>query len=126
MFFKSVSFYIILVLLGLAVGAGWLYKEELEAHANTQSKLAQLESQVEKVKAQYELEKKNHTSLREVKQTAAKEFREIKGALDGLKDRQETIKKKPGLVELKIKRSFDQYMTELQCETGAPEKCLKP
>lgn len=122
-FFKSFTFYIILTLVVLLGIAGWLYKGELESHATTKSELMRLEQSVATVKAQYEKEKLDHAQLRQQKADTQKGFREIKSALDGMKNRQDTIRKRPGLVELKIKKSFDVYMNDLQCETGAEEKC---
>ena len=124
--FRSVTFYIILALSVALAGVGYLYKTSLEDKAV----LEQANNTLREVVISYDKQIKEgqvkQQELVAANAQSASAFRQVKRELVNLKGRQDTVKAKPGLVEQKIQKSFDKYMSELQCTTGATEQCVKP
>lgn len=123
--FKSVTFYVILVLAIALAGVGYLYKTSLEEKAVLERANNTLREVIVSYDKQIKDGQAKQQALEAEHNATSSAFRITKSELDRLKGRQDTVKAKPGLVERKIQASFDQYMKDLQCETGATEQCVK-
>lgn len=121
--FKETSTWLIIILALATLGFGYLYKTSIEDLALANQAKDSLQAEIEKANIRLEIQTKQLASLEQEKQASQKDFRQTKSKLDELKGRQSTIKAKPGLVEIKIQKSFDLFMKDIQCVSGATEQC---
>lgn len=122
---KSFTFYAIVFLLAGLLFVGYLYKNKLEAYAILDTQKTALEAALVDLNKRFAEEALRVTELEQERDTARSSFRVTKKELDELKGKQHIIAKKPGLVEIKINKSFSQFTSELSCTTGAQEQCKK-
>ena len=121
--FKEVSTWLIIL---LAIGTlcfAHLYKNSIEDLALAEKTATDLRLEIESANKRILEQQTKITTLESQKQKSQAEFRKTKTVLDGLKGRQSTVKAKPVLVERKIQTSFDSFMKDIQCVTGATEQC---
>jgi chromosome segregation ATPase len=121
--FKSINTYLILFLFVGVVSVGYLYKNALVDLGEANSKVESLVLEIDAANKRIEEERKKLANLEIEKENVQQTFRATKSELDKLKGRQATVKAKPVLVERKIQASFDTFMNNVQCDTGAIEKC---
>lgn len=102
---------------------GYLYNAELKHSAKLSSDLETANTKIETLELNI---KQNSLKLNQLNQKyndTRTTFRQTKQRLDDYKAREATVKAKPVLVEKMINKSFAEFMTELQCDTGATESC---
>lgn len=113
---------IIVMLLALAGGLGMLYKNSLEDLVVTKGKLETAEQDYKDLKTQADDEALRHIALNDKVLIAQTNFNSTKAELNKMKGRQDLIRKKSGLVEIKINKSFKQFQDDVACLTGGA-KC---
>lgn len=109
----------------MVIGLGYGLKVQIENVGELKSKLVQIQQEKIDLENQIENEKSRSIVLNNKVSDAVSNYNKIKGELDSHKRRYSVIVKKPGLVELKINKSFNSFMNEMYCSTGDKEKCSK-
>lgn len=116
---------LVAVLLCAVLGLGYLYREEVKLSAATEQRLEQVQSAITHLENQIKTEKMSHTRLQTESAKITQDFQDMKRELNGYKNREDVVIRKPTLVQLKIQKSFDGLMDEIHCTTGDARKCGK-
>lgn len=113
---------ILIILMGIG---GYLYYTEIESHAETRADLA-VQSRAKEALAQSikDSERERRAVENEVKEITL-EATELKRELSSLRNREDVVLAKPGLVEIKINKSFNKTQRLLACITGDTKLCEK-
>jgi predicted nuclease with TOPRIM domain len=112
------------LLCGLLV-VSYLYKTQIEKTAVVETQLTTLQQTYEQTQKALKDEQVKHIQLSHEREQVYQDYIDMKRKLDGFKNRENVVVKKPGLVQIKIQKSFDGFMNELYCNTGDLRQCPK-
>tara|TARA_Y100001963_G_C6468911_1_gene303566 strand:- start:18 stop:389 length:372 start_codon:yes stop_codon:yes gene_type:complete len=114
---------IIAILIILMTVGGYLYYTEIESHAETRAELKIQEKAKETlVKSIKDSERERRAVESEVERLNL-ESTQQRRELSSLRDREDVVLAKPGLVEIKINKSFKKSQELLACLTGDTKLC---
>jgi septal ring factor EnvC (AmiA/AmiB activator) len=108
---------IIAVLLIIAALGGVLYFE-IQSHGATKEELKSLETTVALMQNSIDTANSSRLKVDKKVNAIATETSYLERELSQYRDREKVVLAKPGLVELKINKSFNKYQKSLACETG--------
>ena len=115
--------YIILALLLMLSGVGYLLHQEIEAHGKTKANLELATTTVDTIKKAMADIAVNHEIVSGKNLAANLELKQIKRELDNLRGRESAYISKPRLVEKLINKDFNKDQKELACLTGDTKLC---
>lgn len=104
---------------------GYLYYNEIINHGSTKKELASVQTELLNIKEKISKLDKDRveveTKLSSIVLDVNKDIRE----LESFKGRESVLMAKPGLVEIKINKSFSSTQQQLACATGDINLCQK-
>ncbi len=113
---------VVAMLAGLGT-LGLLYKNALEDNAVKEQAIEQLSSRLGELQGQINREQERYSELQQTRRDIQSQYRNVVSELQQYRGREDVVLAKPGLVEDRVQESFDGFMKEMECATGAVESC---
>jgi outer membrane murein-binding lipoprotein Lpp len=114
------------VVLALSValsGGAYLYNKKVEEVGEQAAKIEQIEEDLTNLSESVEQNRIDSYILQENVRRNNSDLADTKEELNQYRGRQAVVAAKPGLVEIKINKSFNEFMDRLSCSTGDKGKC---
>lgn len=107
----------------LLAGSGYLLKKEIKQHARTQAALETTTASLTSFKLASEQLVKDQIAISKESLRHQNNYTKATRELSKLKNREATVLRKKGLVELKINKAFNKQQARLACVAGDSTAC---